>query len=102
MRRRNGIADWPSRRSSAASLLRLGDAVGAWQDATETLELALLRGTRPAAGSRGLLQEFARFRGELGKLRRQQASALHPSEPRSRLDDAKLDRAQALIVQLQG
>jgi ATP-dependent helicase/nuclease subunit B len=82
-------------------LLRLGDAAGAWQDATVTLELALLRGTRPAAGSHGLLQEFARFRDELGKLRRQQASALHPSEPRSHLDDAKLDRAQALIVQLQ-
>ena len=39
-------------------LLRLGGAQGAFQSAIETLELALLRGTRPAAGSGGLGEEF--------------------------------------------
>jgi ATP-dependent helicase/nuclease subunit B len=82
-------------------LLRLGDVPGAWKHAVETLELALLRGTRPSAGSRGLLQDFARFRDELGKLQRRETSALHPSEPRANLGDAELDQAQALIAALQ-
>src|SRR6185369_12076693 len=35
-------------------LCRLGSAQGAWQGAVEVLEIALLRGTRPQAGSTGL------------------------------------------------
>ncbi len=46
-------------------LCRLGGAAGAFKNAVETLELALLRGTRPQAGSAGLASDFARFRGEL-------------------------------------
>jgi ATP-dependent helicase/nuclease subunit B len=79
-------------------LLRLGKAAGAWKTAIETLELALLRGTRPAAGCNGLAQDFARFRDELGKLKRREISMLHASEPRARLDDAALDQAAALIA----
>jgi ATP-dependent helicase/nuclease subunit B len=82
-------------------LLRLGAAEGAFKSATETLELALLRGTRPAAGSRGLGRDFIRFRDELAKLDRGETSMLHPAEPRTRLAAADLDRAQALIAQLQ-
>jgi ATP-dependent helicase/nuclease subunit B len=82
-------------------LLRLGRADGAFKNAVETLELALLRGTRPAAGSGGLAKEFLRFRDELAKLRGGETSALHASEPRTRLKDEELDRAQALIAQLQ-
>jgi ATP-dependent helicase/nuclease subunit B len=82
-------------------LLRLGSARGTFGSAVETLELALLRGTRPAAGSGGLAKEFARFREELAKLRGGQTSALHGSEPRTRLKDEELDRAQVLIAQLQ-
>ncbi|HEY0331996.1 MAG TPA: double-strand break repair protein AddB [Rhodopseudomonas sp.] len=82
-------------------LLRLGQAAGFWRDAVHTLEQAVLRGTRPAAGSAGLLRDFARFRDELGKLRRGEASMLHGSEPRARLKDDALDRAQALIGELQ-
>jgi ATP-dependent helicase/nuclease subunit B len=81
--------------------LRLGAAPGGWKRAVETLELALLRGTRPSAGSRGLMQDFARFRDELAKLRRRETSALHPSEPRASLGDTELDQAQALIARLQ-
>ena len=81
-------------------LCRLGGAPGAFATAIETLELALLRGTRPQPGSAGLAADFARFRLELGKLRRGEASALHGSEPRTRLHDTRLDDAQALIASL--
>ena len=48
-------------------LCRLGGAPAAFKDAIEVLELALLRGTRPQAGSGGLAHDFARFREELDK-----------------------------------
>ncbi len=82
-------------------LLRLGRAQGAFRSAIETLELALLRGTRPPAGSGGLAKEFARFRDELTKLGRAEASTLHRAEPRTRLAADDLDHAEALIAQLQ-
>ena len=78
-------------------LCRLGGADGAFKDTIETLELALLRGTRPQAGSSGLARDFDRFRLELKKLRRREASSLHGSEPRTRLRDDELDRAGQLI-----
>ena len=82
-------------------LCRLGGAQGAFKSAVETLELALLRGTRPQAGSGGLARDFARFRLELGKLKRGETSSLHSSEPRARLGDKELDRAYQLIELLQ-
>jgi ATP-dependent helicase/nuclease subunit B len=82
-------------------LLRLGGAPGAWKSAIETLELALLRGTRPEAGCSGLIKDFTGFRDQLARLRRGETSALHRSEPRTELRDAELDWAQALIAQLQ-
>jgi ATP-dependent helicase/nuclease subunit B len=82
-------------------LLRLGGAQYAFRSAVGTLELALLRGTRPAAGSGGLMRDFVRFRDQLARLRRNEASTLHYAEPRTRLKEAELDRAQALIAQLQ-
>jgi ATP-dependent helicase/nuclease subunit B len=81
-------------------LFRLGAAPNAWTDAIETLELALLRGTRPTPGTAGLAQDFTRFRDELGKLRRREASMLHGAEPRAKLDDDRLDRAEELIAGL--
>jgi ATP-dependent helicase/nuclease subunit B len=82
-------------------LCRLGAAQGAYTDAIKVLELALLRGTRPQAASAGLARDFARFRGELAKLRGGETSSLHASEPRTRLGNEDLDRAQRLIAQLQ-
>jgi ATP-dependent helicase/nuclease subunit B len=82
-------------------LCRLGGAAGAFGQAIETLELALLRGTRPQAGSGGLARDFARFRVELAKLRCGETSSLHVSEQRARLGDKELDHAQALIAALQ-
>src|SRR5437899_429952 len=82
-------------------LCRLGGAPGAFKDAVEALELALLRGTRPQAGSAGLARDFDRFRTELSRLQRRETSSLHTSEPRTRLRDRQLDRAQSLIASLQ-
>jgi ATP-dependent helicase/nuclease subunit B len=82
-------------------LCRLGGEQGAFRRAIETLELALLRGTRPQPGSNGLIRDFARFRDELAKLRRRETSSLHRAEPRAKLRDNDLDEAQALIALLQ-
>jgi ATP-dependent helicase/nuclease subunit B len=82
-------------------LCQLGEAQGGLRSAIETLELALLRGTRPQAASAGLARDFARFRLELAKLRRGETCSLHSSEPRSRLNDDELDRASQLILSLQ-
>jgi len=81
-------------------LLRLGRPPGGWHAAIETLELALLRGPRPPAGSDGLAREFVRFRAELAKLQAGEESSLHPSEPRARLTAAERDEAAALIAAL--
>jgi ATP-dependent helicase/nuclease subunit B len=82
-------------------LCRLGGAEGAFMAAVTTLEMALLRGTRPQAGSGGLAKDFARFRFELAKLRARDTSALHRSEPRAGLKDEELDHARQLIAALQ-
>ena len=82
-------------------LFRLGGAHGALKRAIEVLELALLRGTRPQAGSIGLARDFDRFRDELRKLRNNDTSSLHALEQRAKLKDDELDQAQALIAALQ-
>ena len=48
-------------------LCRLGGAHGAFKSAIEVLELALLRGTRPQAGSSGLARDSHRFRAGADK-----------------------------------
>ena len=82
-------------------LFRLDRAHGAHRRAVEVLELAVLRGTRPQAGSGGLARDFDRFRTELRKLRNNDTSSLHAAEQRARLKDHELDQAQALIAALQ-
>jgi ATP-dependent helicase/nuclease subunit B len=79
---------------------RLGGMHGALKRSIEVLELSLLRGTRPQAGSSGLAADFASFRDELRKLRGGETSSLHHAEPRTRLKDHELDRAQSLIAAL--
>jgi ATP-dependent helicase/nuclease subunit B len=81
-------------------LLRLGGAHGALKHGIEVLELALLRGTRPQAGSGGLAADFTRFRDELRKLSKGETSSLHRAEPRTRLGDRELDRVEQLISKL--
>ena len=82
-------------------LLRLGGAHGALKRGIEVLELALLRGTRPQAGSAGLATDFARFREELRKLDNNETSSLHRAERRARLRAHELDHAEALVTKLQ-
>ena len=81
-------------------LLRLGREASGWSRATQTLEQALLRGTRPREGSHGLMQEFAQFRDELASFRAKGLSSIHGSEPRAKLKDHALDEAGALIAAL--
>ena len=82
-------------------LCRLGDVSGGIKHAVATLELALLRGTRPQAGSSGLARDFTRFRLELEKFKTGETLSLHASEPRTRLESEQLDSAQGLIARLQ-
>jgi len=81
-------------------LFRLGGKRDALKRSIEVLELSLLRGTRPQAGSSGLAADFARFRDELRKLRNGETSSLHRTEPRVQLKDHELDQAQSLISAL--
>jgi len=81
-------------------LLRLGRDEGGWREAIEDLELALLRGTRPPPGTAGLAHDFAILRAELDKLRRNEPSLLHPSDPQARLDPPALDAVADLIARL--
>jgi ATP-dependent helicase/nuclease subunit B len=81
-------------------LLRLGSAPGTWKGAAEILELALLRGTRPAAGSHGLAQDLATFRRQLVRLNSGESSTLHRAEPRARLQPDALAAAGQLIDKL--
>lgn len=78
-------------------LLRLGQGEGAWREAIFNLELAVLRGTRPAPGCKGLQTAFAWFTDEWGKAKRHEPSALHRSEPRCALTQDALDGATHLL-----
>jgi ATP-dependent helicase/nuclease subunit B len=81
-------------------LLRLGHAEGTWTEAIFNLELAVLRGTRPAPGCKGLQAAFAWFVDEWGKANRKEHSALHRSEPRCRLTQDNLDGVAHLLAAL--
>ncbi|WP_425907369.1 double-strand break repair protein AddB [Nitrobacter sp. TKz-YC02] len=81
-------------------LCRLGRSAGGWARAITTLELTILRGTRPPPGSKGIADEFARFCDERDKLDRGESSSLHRSEPRAALKPHQLDEARDLIAVL--
>jgi ATP-dependent helicase/nuclease subunit B len=81
-------------------LLCLGEERGKYKEAIADLELAILRGTRPPPGSKGLANELGIFREELAKLRTNADSSIHRSEPRARLSDQRLDAVQVLVGRL--
>jgi ATP-dependent helicase/nuclease subunit B len=81
-------------------MFRLGHTHDALKRGIEVLELSLLRGTRPRAGSSGLAADFASFCDELRKLGSGEISSLHRAEPRARLKEPELDRTQSLIAAL--
>jgi ATP-dependent helicase/nuclease subunit B len=68
--------------------------------AVSTLERAILRGPRPRAGSAGLAQALATFRRELAKLRANERSEIHGSDPRALLADAEVAAAIELVARL--
>ena len=84
-------------------LLRLGRAQGAFRSAVETLELALLRGTRPRGRQRAALRKSSpAFATELADFRaRRRHRRCIGSEPRTRLEDEDLDQRARLIACLQ-
>src|SRR5262249_54530702 len=61
---------------------------------------AILRGPRPRAGSAGLAHALATFRRELAKLRANERSEIHGSDPRALLADAEGAAAGALVARL--
>ncbi len=81
-------------------LLHLGGAQFTYKGAIENLELAILRGPRPAPGSIGLRNDLVLFRDELAKLHRKEPSLVHHSEPRAAIDGPKLDAVHEFIEQL--
>ena len=68
---------------------RLGAAAGAHNRATAALELAVLRGPRPRAGTHGLAHALSTFRANKDKL--------HGSDPRKRISVSDLNTAQVLV-----
>jgi ATP-dependent helicase/nuclease subunit B len=81
-------------------LFRLGATAGADASAVAALERAILRGPRPRAGSAGLAQALATFRRELAKLRANERSEIHGSDPRALLADAEVAAAIELVARL--
>ena len=73
-------------------LFRLGHAPGTLAKTIGDLELALLRGTRPAPGSAGLKHDLAALRNGI--------TELHHADPRRKLTDADLVAVERLIEQL--
>ena len=86
--------------TAAGRFAQLAAAEAAPARAIAALEMAVLRGPRPRAGSAGLAQALAGFRAELGKFRRKEPSDLHPSDPRTLLSERELDAAAALAERL--
>ncbi|HTK13644.1 MAG TPA: double-strand break repair protein AddB [Xanthobacteraceae bacterium] len=70
-------------------LLRLGGAAGHWREAIAALELAVLRGPRPRAGTAGLKQAIEAFPAE--------RDGLHRSDMRRQISDAAVASAIQLV-----
>src|SRR5215467_11096282 len=81
-------------------LFRLDGPPGAHARAIATIERAILRGPRPRAGSTGLAHALATFRQELAKLRANERSEIHASDPRALLADAGVAAAGVLVARL--
>jgi ATP-dependent helicase/nuclease subunit B len=96
----SGLAPVPLLALLKHPLARFGGRAGGIDRGTAALEHAVLRGPRPAPGSRGLAAAFAAFRREWTKLRNRESSDLHPAEPRASLAPWDLDDAEDLLQRL--
>lgn len=93
----DGLAPAPLLALLKHPLTRLGREAGGFDAEIATLEIALLRGPRPARGCAGLRRAYATFRTEMAKLRARQNSAIHAYERRAQLGDAEIAGAQHLL-----
>lgn len=78
-------------------LLRLGREANGFAQEIETIEMALLRGVRPAPGCAGLKRAFDAFEADMQRLARNEPSGIHPREARAALTSAEISSARALI-----
>lgn len=95
-----GVAPVPLLALLKHPLCRLGAAADQHARAIAALERALLRGPRPRPGTGGLAQALSTFGAELAKLRRGEAAALHPADPRTLVREADLAAAEDLLARL--
>jgi ATP-dependent helicase/nuclease subunit B len=93
----SGLAPAPLLALLKHPLARFGAKEGHDGRGVAALERAVLRGPRPAPGSRGLIAAFAGFRAELTKLKNGESSDIHRSEPRASLPPWELDEAEDLL-----
>ena len=81
-------------------LLRLGAKPHALRRGVTALERALLRGPRPRTGTAALAHALAATRSEWDKLKRREASEIHPSDPRALLTAHDFDAAADVVARL--
>jgi ATP-dependent helicase/nuclease subunit B len=81
-------------------LARFGRGEAGIARGAAALECAILRGPRPAPGSRRLISAFEGFRSELAKLKNGESSDIHRGEPRASLPQWELDDAADLLMRL--
>ena len=96
----SGLAPVPLLALLKHPLARFGLPDGRAARAAAVLERAILRGPRPAAGSRGLTSAFSAFRRALDALADGTASDIHHGEPRAGLPPWQLDEAQDLLARI--
>lgn len=96
----DGFAPLPLLALLKHSLFRQGRAQGGHRDAIIALELAVLRGPRPAPGAAALDAALADFAEEHARLLRGKTSALRKSDPAARLTADSIAEARALIASL--
>jgi ATP-dependent helicase/nuclease subunit B len=96
----SGLAPVPLLALLKHPLARFGAREGDLERGVAALEHAILRGPRPAPGSRGLIAAFETFRSELARLKNGESSDIHRSDPRASLAPWELDDAEALLQRI--
>jgi ATP-dependent helicase/nuclease subunit B len=81
-------------------LARLGRDAPEHARAVVALEQAVLRGPRPRPGTAGLARALSTVQTEVARLRAGEVSAIHPADPRARLQPWELETAAALVARL--
>jgi ATP-dependent helicase/nuclease subunit B len=96
----DGFASLPLLALLKHPLFRLGRAQGGHRDAIVALELAALRGPRPAPGAAALDTALAAFTEDHARFARGEASGIRKAEPAARLGAEDITAARALLSSL--